>query len=73
MVCSNGTMWTTKARVLPCALIYSAQVAERRAGRKIIVTAGGGSGLPEAHAFGWRDAMDLPVKWRQLSEPNDQV
>ena len=28
---------------------------------------------PQAHEFGWRDAMDIVVKWRQLSEPNDQV
>lgn len=26
-----------------------------------------------AHAFGWRDAMDIIVRWRQLAEPNDQV
>ena len=26
-----------------------------------------------AQPSGWRDAMDLVVKWRQLSEPNDQV
>ena len=25
------------------------------------------------HEFSWRDAMDIPVRWRQLSEPNDQV
>ena len=25
------------------------------------------------HEFTWRDAMDIPVRWRQLSEPNDQV
>eukprot|EP01025_Chloroclados_australasicus_P065321 TRINITY_DN8909_c0_g1_i1.p1 TRINITY_DN8909_c0_g1~~TRINITY_DN8909_c0_g1_i1.p1 ORF type:complete len:560 (-),score=86.15 TRINITY_DN8909_c0_g1_i1:448-2106(-) len=23
--------------------------------------------------FGWRDAMDIIVKWRQIAEPNDQV
>ena len=33
----------------------------------------GSSSSAQAHAFGWRDAMDLVVKWRQLSEPNDQV
>lgn len=33
----------------------------------------GASGCAEPHAFGWRDAMDIIVKWRQLSEPNDQV
>ncbi|KAK9817959.1 hypothetical protein WJX72_004923 [[Myrmecia] bisecta] len=47
-------------------------VAERKAGRKVL-TSTGGSGDDAQHAFGWRDAMDLVVKWRQLSEPNDQV
>ena len=28
---------------------------------------------PKPRSFGWRDAMDIIVKWRQLSEPNDQV
>ena len=23
--------------------------------------------------MGWRDAMDVIVRWRQLAEPNDQV
>ena len=25
------------------------------------------------HAFGWRDFMDIAVRWRQYSEPNDPV
>ena len=25
------------------------------------------------HALGWRDAFDVAIKWRQLSEPNDPV
>lgn len=25
------------------------------------------------HKFGWRDAFDIAVRWRQLSEPNDPV
>ena len=25
------------------------------------------------HTFGWRDAMDVIVRWRQAAEPNDQV
>ena len=33
----------------------------------------GASGSVAEHSFGWRDAMDIIVKWRQLSEPNDQV
>lgn len=31
------------------------------------------AGASGRHQFGWRDAMDIIVKWRQLSEPNDQV
>ena len=27
----------------------------------------------KAHEFGWRDFMDIGVKWRQISEPNDPV
>ncbi len=50
----------------------AAQVAERKAGREVTVRAGASSGA-QSHAFGWRDAMDIAVKWRQLAEPNDQV
>lgn len=35
--------------------------------------ASGRAGVSGSHPFGWRDAMDLLVKWRQLAEPNDQV
>jgi hypothetical protein len=35
--------------------------------------ASGMEGLSGHHPFGWRDAMDIIVKWRQLCEPNDQV
>ncbi|KAG2452817.1 hypothetical protein HYH02_002163 [Chlamydomonas schloesseri] len=51
-------------------------VAARRAGRQVWVRSEGSSGQAGAsgrHLFGWRDAMDIVVKWRQLSEPNDQV
>jgi hypothetical protein len=35
---------------------------------------GGGRGAPGAsHPLGWRDAMDVVVRWRQLVEPCDQV
>ena len=54
------------------------QVKERQAERKVMVdTAGSSVGGFDAdkgqHDFKWRDAMDIPVRWRQLSEPNDQV
>ena len=49
-----------------CGLVQVAQ------GGKLTVRAGA-SGDPSPHAFDWRDAMDVLVKWRQLSEPNDQV
>jgi hypothetical protein len=50
-------------------------VANRREGRPTWVDSGGAScsGCSGRHQFGWRDAMDIVVKWRQLSEPNDQV
>ena len=45
----------------------------RKAGKPLLVAqsvpAAAGTLIP----FGWRDAMDIIVKWRQLSEPNDQV
>ncbi|KAK9791186.1 hypothetical protein WJX73_002593 [Symbiochloris irregularis] len=47
-------------------------VGERRGGRGVTVQRGA-SGRDDPHPFGWRDAMDIVVKWRQLSEPNDQV
>lgn len=34
---------------------------------------GGGRGVSGTHFLGWRDAMELLVKWRQVAEPNDQV
>jgi len=34
---------------------------------------GGGRGGSGTHILGWRDAMELLVKWRQVAEPNDQV
>lgn len=35
---------------------------------------GGGRGSKgSTHPLGWRDAMEIIVKWRQISEPNDQV
>ena len=54
------------------------QVGEMQAGRKVMVdTAGASWGGFDAgkgqHEFSWRDAMDIPVRWRQLSAPNDQV
>lgn len=49
-----------------------AQVAERAAGREVTVRAGASSSV-HSHPFGWRDAMDIAVNWRQLAEPNDQA
>ena len=52
------------------------QVAHQRAGMPLRVKddgASGRSGVSGSHPFGWRDAMDLLVKWRQLAEPNDQA
>lgn len=33
----------------------------------------GASQGPQPRPVGWRDFQDIIVKWRQLSEPNDQV
>ena len=52
------------------------QLKHQRAGVPLRVSNDGASGSRSAsgsHLFGWRDAMDLLVRWRQLSEPNDQV
>ncbi len=52
------------------------QVAHQRAVMPLRVKddgASGRSGVSGSHPFGWRDAMDLLVKWRQLAEPNDQA
>ncbi len=53
---------------------------DRRAGRTLLVHNVGASVSAKApdrtqgsHPFGWRDAMDVIVRWRQLAEPNDQV
>ncbi len=48
----------------------------QRASVPLRVSNDGASGETSAsgsHLFGWRDAMDILVRWRQLSEPNDQV
>ena len=55
---------------------FTLQVAHQRAGMPLRVKddgASGRSGVSGSHAFDWRDAMDLLVKWRQLAEPNDQA
>ena len=48
------------------------QVASAKAGEQVHAPKGA-SGSTEPHLSGWRDAMDIVVKWRQLSEPNDQA
>lgn len=52
------------------------EVAQRRNGANTCVSNDGASGRFDdggKHAFGWRDAMDVVVRWRQVGEPNDQV
>ena len=36
-------------------------------------SAGSSKDNGKTHEFGWRDFMDICVKWRQISEPNDPV
>ncbi|KAL6073358.1 Suppressor of RPS4-RLD 1 [Balamuthia mandrillaris] len=31
------------------------------------------SSTSQSHSFGWRDLYDIPIRWRQFSEPNDPV
>lgn len=55
------------------------QAADRRAGRPSLAKNSGASVTAKSldkqgsHPFGWRDTMDIIVRWRQLAEPNDQV
>lgn len=52
------------------------EVAQRRNGAHTCVSNDGASGRYDdggKHAFGWRDAMDIVVRWRQVGEPNDQA
>jgi hypothetical protein len=52
------------------------QLSHRRASHPLRVpndVASGERSASGSHAFVWRDAMDILVRWRQLSEPNDQV
>ena len=53
-------------------LCWAVQLEARARGEAVMVSAGATGSLQE-HEFGWRDAMDIIVKWRQISEPNDQV
>jgi hypothetical protein len=43
------------------------------AGASVSARRGACGCVPGSHAYGWRDAMDVIVRWRQLAEPNDQV
>jgi len=73
----------TSPDLIPCLVCLSSfsqairsLLAARRSGNTVWVRSEGSSvqaGASGRHQFGWRDAMDIVVKWRQLSEPNDQV
>ena len=57
-----------------CLMIrIAAQMECRRSGASPLLASKGSSANIKSHPFDWRDAMDIIVKWRQLSEPNDQV
>eukprot|EP01094_Clydonella_sp_ATCC50884_P015076 TRINITY_DN25658_c0_g1_i1.p1 TRINITY_DN25658_c0_g1~~TRINITY_DN25658_c0_g1_i1.p1 ORF type:complete len:815 (-),score=165.27 TRINITY_DN25658_c0_g1_i1:123-2273(-) len=62
-------------RMCGFAVIEMAQKLHRiwRGGGSRTVPSGTASGTSEEHEFGWRDAYDICVRWRQLSEPNDSV
>lgn len=71
--------------LLPCTALHSAGLLSTgltvacprpHLARDLWVNSEGASGQRGSqgrHRFGWRDAMDIVVKWRQLAEPNDQV
>jgi hypothetical protein len=42
-------------------------------GKLVQVSGKSSSGDQTPHKFGWRDLFDIPVRWRQYSEPNDPV
>lgn len=78
----QGFMYNTRLqRAAGFAAIELAQtiqgvIHDRRNGGQTWVRSEGSSiqvGASGRHLFGWRDAMDIVVKWRQLAEPNDQV
>jgi hypothetical protein len=48
------------------------QIEAKRRGGDVQSNKGASKG-PLQHPICWRDFQDIPVKWRQLSEPNDQV
>ncbi|KAG1663031.1 hypothetical protein FOA52_005723 [Chlamydomonas sp. UWO 241] len=54
-----------------------ALVRARARGAPFLIPSAGATVTPNAtsgeHAFGWRDAMDVVTKMRQLAEPGDQV
>ncbi|CAD7702294.1 unnamed protein product, partial [Ostreobium quekettii] len=61
---------------LELAQAVQAVLVAKREGRVFEVDsmgASGGEGKAGRKEFSWREAMDIIVKWRQLSEPNDQV
>jgi tetratricopeptide (TPR) repeat protein len=62
--------------IVELAQAMNEQLAARRAGNTVWVSSAGSSvqaGASGRHQFGWRDLMDIVVKWRQVAEPNDQV
>jgi hypothetical protein len=78
--CAHAT-WAASHCCLSCSVSRihhrrgvwcSVQVKERSEGREVYSTPGASSGNTR-HPIGWRDFADIAVKWRQLSEPNDQV
>jgi hypothetical protein len=55
---------------------FLTELDAQRNGSHTWVSSEGASAADDAegrHRFAWRDAMDTVVRWRQISEPNDQV
>ncbi|GMH36453.1 hypothetical protein BSKO_04321 [Bryopsis sp. KO-2023] len=62
---------------LEMAQMVRGVVLARKQGKKFKVLSSGATGHRDSEnryeEAGWRDAMDLVVKWRQVGEPKDQV
>ena len=71
ILCCSPTVYKLPSSI--CTDVHSHHVRVQVAKAGSLQVTQGASGDQKPHAFGWRDAMDVLVKWRQLSEPNDQV
>lgn len=60
-------------RMFSLAIVDMAQVATKHCKSPLTLDGLSSSKDRGNHVFGWRDFMDIAVRWRQNSEPNDPV